>query len=127
MVRMRNLLHGSMHYAGARALLCWALLSNVSTGAQIPRQGLPGDASNHSQDSQQEDEQRHKLAEKLEKQRNEQRQQQLVKDTDKLLALATQLKADVSRTDKNVLSVDVVKRAEEIEKLAKSVKDRMRY
>jgi hypothetical protein len=63
---------------------------------------------------------------RMENARNVQRQEQLVRDTDKLLALATQLKTYVDKTDKNTLSVDVVKKAEEIEKLAKSVKDKMR-
>ena len=58
--------------------------------------------------------------------RNDDRQKRLVSDTDKLLALATQLHEDVGKTDKNILSLDVVKRAEEIEKLARSVKERMR-
>ena len=66
------------------------------------------------------------MMEKLEKRRNDQRQEQLVKDTNKLLALATELKSQVDKTNKNMLSVDVVKKAEEIEKLAKNVKDRMR-
>ena len=64
--------------------------------------------------------------EKLEKLQNEARQKELVADTDKLLALATELHTDVSKTDKNVLSVDVIKKAEEIEKLAHSVKVKMR-
>ncbi len=67
------------------------------------------------------------MMKKLELRRNEERQKQLVKDTDKLLSLATDLKSEVSKTNKDVLSVEVVKKAEEIEKLAKSVKDRMRF
>lgn len=58
--------------------------------------------------------------------RNDERQKRLIADSDKLLQLATQLHADVAKTDQHILSVDVVKRAEEIEKLAKSVKDRMK-
>jgi hypothetical protein len=58
--------------------------------------------------------------------RNSDRQKQLVQDTDKLLALATQLKQDVDKTNKDVLSVDVIKKADEIEKLAHSVKERMK-
>lgn len=58
--------------------------------------------------------------------RNEQRQQDLVKDTDKLLTLAQQLKDEVGKSNKNELSLSVVKKAEEIEKLAKSVKDKMK-
>ena len=70
------------------------------------------------------------LAGKLEdaqaKSRNVDRQKKLQADTEKLLSLATELKEQVDKTDKNILSVDVIKKADEIEKLAKSVKDRMK-
>lgn len=58
--------------------------------------------------------------------RNKQRQAALKKDTDKLLELAAQLKEYVDKTDENMLSLDVVKKAEEIEKLSKSVKEKMK-
>ena len=58
------------------------------------------------------------------KARDIERQKRLVGDTDRLLALATQLKADVDKTDRHMLSIDVIRRSEEIEKLAKSIKDR---
>jgi hypothetical protein len=64
--------------------------------------------------------------EKMEKARNADRQKQLQRDTDKLLTLAKELKDEVDKSNKDTLSVDVVKKAAEIEKLAKSVKDRMR-
>jgi hypothetical protein len=64
--------------------------------------------------------------EKMEKARNVDRQKQLEKDTDKLLSLAKELKEEVDKSNADTLSVDVVKKAAEIEKLAKSVKDRMR-
>jgi len=60
------------------------------------------------------------------KQLNEQRQRDIKNDTDKLLQLATELKQYVDKTDKNTLSLDVVKKADEIEKLAKAVKDKMK-
>jgi hypothetical protein len=70
------------------------------------------------------------LAGKLEdaqaKSRNVDRQKKLQADTERLLSLATELKEQVDKTDKNILSVDVIKKADEIEKLAKSVKDRMK-
>jgi hypothetical protein len=66
------------------------------------------------------------LKEKQEKAQNDERQKRLVADTDKLLELATQLHTDVAKTDKNMLSIDVIKRADEIEKLAHAVKERMR-
>jgi len=62
----------------------------------------------------------------LEKQANRQRQRDIKKDTDKLLQLATELKESVDKTDENVMSVDVIKKAEQIEKLAKAVKDKMK-
>lgn len=60
------------------------------------------------------------------KSRNADRQKKLQADTERLLSLATELKAQVDKTDKNILSVDVIKKADEIERLAKSVKDRMK-
>ncbi len=60
------------------------------------------------------------------KKQNEARQQDIKKDTDKLLQLATELKQYVDKTNENILSMDVIKKAEEIEKLAKTVKDKMK-
>jgi hypothetical protein len=59
------------------------------------------------------------------KKANLQRQAQLKADTDKLLELSRQLKEYVDKTNENILSVDVVKKADEIEKLAHSVKQKM--
>lgn len=67
-----------------------------------------------------------RMAAAAERARENERQKKLVADSDKLLALATELHADIARTDKNILSVDVMRRAEAIEKLARSVKERMR-
>ncbi len=60
------------------------------------------------------------------RERNKERQAALKKDTDKLLELATQLKDYVDKTDENMLSLDVIRKAEEIEKLSKSVKEKMK-
>ncbi len=54
------------------------------------------------------------------------RQIALRRDTEKLLFLAEELKQNVDRTGPNILSMDVIKKAQEIEKLAKSVKDKMK-
>jgi hypothetical protein len=54
------------------------------------------------------------------------RQLALRRDTERLLTLAAELKQNVDRTSPNILSMDVIKKAQEIEKLAKSVKDKMR-
>lgn len=50
----------------------------------------------------------------------------LKSDTDRLLKLSVELKQYVDKSDENVLSVDVIKKADEIEKLARSVKDKMK-
>jgi hypothetical protein len=60
------------------------------------------------------------------KMRNIDRQKQLVEDTEKLVALANELKTDVDKSTKDTLSLDVVKKADEIEKLAHSVKEKMK-
>jgi hypothetical protein len=62
----------------------------------------------------------------LEKKTEAQRVEQLKNDTDKLLKLSEELKTYVDKTNTNVLSLDVMKKAAEIEKLAKSVHDKMR-
>lgn len=62
----------------------------------------------------------------MEKKQNQQRQQDIRKDTEKLLELATELKQAVDKSNENTLSMDVVHKAEEIEKLAKSVKNKMK-
>jgi len=67
-----------------------------------------------------------RLAQEMRKKANLERQAAIKNDTDKLLRLAQELKQSVDKSSANVLSVDVVKKAEEIEKLAHSVKDKMR-
>ena len=67
----------------------------------------------------------HRAAE-MAKMQNDDRQKRLVADTDKLLALATDLKEQVDKSTKDTMSVDVIKKADEIEKLAHSVKERMK-
>lgn len=56
----------------------------------------------------------------------EERQAQLVADTDKLYQLAQELKVEVAKSNKDTLSISVIKKATEVEKLAKSLKERMR-
>lgn len=67
-----------------------------------------------------------KMERDREKALNKQRQVNLQKDTDHLLQLATELKQYVDKTNEHTMSLDVIKKADEIEKLAKSVKDKMK-
>jgi hypothetical protein len=62
----------------------------------------------------------------MDKKANLRRQADLKRDTEKLLKLSTELKDYVDKTNENVMSLDVIKKAEEIEKLAHSVKVKMR-
>jgi len=72
------------------------------------------------------DEARSRVTHDMEKKAAKERVAALKNDTDRLLRLSVELKSYVDKSDENVLSVDVIKRAEEIEKLAKSVKDKMK-
>ena len=60
------------------------------------------------------------------KKQNAKRERDIKTDTEKLLELATELKQSVDKTNQNTLSVDVIKKAEEIEKLAHAVKEKMK-
>jgi hypothetical protein len=72
------------------------------------------------------DEAQKRQARDMAKKANLQRQAAIKADTDKLLKLAVELKDSVDKSNENLLSLDVVKKAEEIEKLAHSVKDKMK-
>ncbi len=56
----------------------------------------------------------------------QQKREQLAADSARLLKLATELKADVDKTTKDQLSITVVKKADEVEKLARKVRDEMK-
>jgi hypothetical protein len=72
------------------------------------------------------DDERNRLTRDMEKKAAKQRVAALKSDTDKLLKLSVELKQYVDKSDENVLSLDVIRKADEIEKLAKSVKDKMK-
>ena len=67
-----------------------------------------------------------RLAHDMAKKANIERHAAIKSDTEKLLKLAVELKASVDKSNENLLSMEVVKKAEEIEKLAHSVKDKMK-
>ena len=114
----------------AALLLLITLLSSVpllgqnsgQSPSQIPRlDSNPGFPPDDRMDVE-----RAKVEKDMAKKANRERQVQLQRDTDNLLKLATQLKESVDKSNENTLSVDVVKKAEEIEKLAHSVKEKMK-
>ena len=57
---------------------------------------------------------------------NAARQKQLAADSAELLKLANELKTEVDKTNKDTLSLTVIRKAGEIEKLAHNVKEKMR-
>jgi hypothetical protein len=73
-----------------------------------------------------EDEARIKMEKDMAKKANLARQADLKRDTEKLYKLASELKDSVDKTNESTLSLEVIKKAEEIEKLAHSVKDKMK-
>lgn len=57
---------------------------------------------------------------------NLQRQLEIRRDTEKMLELTSELKEYLLKNDQTVMSLDAVKKAEQIEKLAHSVKAKMK-
>ena len=113
--------------------IAWALslclLFAISSNAQAPspRQGPPaGRVESVPTSGDADDDQQQRLARDMAKKANQSRQALLKADTDRLLKLAVELKDSVDKSNENLLSLDVVKKAEEIEKLAHSVKDKMK-
>ncbi len=102
------------------------VFSGVAAHGQV--MGPPPDASTPAGPQRREPEDPWTVQQKKElaKKQNEARQQEIKKDTDKLLELATELKEYVDKTNSDILSMDVIKKAEQIEKLAKSVREKMK-
>jgi hypothetical protein len=97
--------------------------AGVSQGIRppvVPTRADPSPASTEGDESQR------RMAHDMAKKANLERQAQLKTDTDKLFRLSRELKDYVDKSNENVLSLDVLKKAEEIEKLARSVKDKMK-
>ncbi len=67
-----------------------------------------------------------RFEEQAAKSRNSERFKRIQSDTEKLLQLSTELKADVDKSTKNELSLDVIRKAAEVEKLAHDVRERMK-
>jgi hypothetical protein len=95
--------------------------------ASRPVPTSPGQAPNPSDDNDQDAMARRAMIQQA-RRRNDQRQQDIVNDTAKLLVLTQQLKAELekNKNNKDQMSATTIKKAEEIEKLAKSVKEKMK-
>jgi nitric oxide reductase activation protein len=113
-----------------RPTICSLFLSLVFFSLPVLTQDQPGQPPPARRDpgaaSASEDETTQRLERDMAKKANQERSLALKNDTEKLLKLAVELKASVDKSNENLLSVDVIKKAEEIEKLAHSVKDKMK-
>lgn len=105
----------------SRILLAFVLAAALPSVAQNNTMRLP-DAPRPGP----EDTPRIRMEKEMAKKANLERQADLRRDTEKLLKLAAELKESVDKTNESTLSVDVVKKADEIEKLAHSVKAKMK-
>jgi hypothetical protein len=94
--------------------------------AQTARPGTPTGRADPVAATSDADEGQRRLAHEMAKKANLERQAQLKTDTDRLFKLSQELKEYVDKSNENVLSVNVLRKAEEIEKLARSVKDKMK-
>lgn len=99
------------------------LLFPIHTFAQA---GMPPVVHRMDNPASPEDETQERIAHDLAKKANQARQAALKSDTEKLVRLTGELKEYVDKSNENMLSLDVIKKAEEIEKLAKSVKEKMK-
>jgi hypothetical protein len=105
-------------------ILSVVLIGQAPLRAQNPK--FPPMPEPQTQPTSPEDQAKSKLERDMAKKANQERQAALKRDSEKLLKLATELKDYVDKTNENVLSFEVVKKAEEIEKLAHSVKEKMK-
>lgn len=104
--------------------ICFLAMCPSLLSAQSPHQSQPGDLNSPPMTDA--DEARARIQHDMEKKAAKERVTALKNDTDKLLKLSVELKSYVDKSDENVLSLDVIKKADEIEKLAKSVKEKMK-
>jgi hypothetical protein len=82
----------------------------------VPDRPLEAEVGRHGQQAK----------EKILEQLNLERKRQMSADSVLLLKLAADLKAEVDRTDKDMLSITVIRQANEIEMLAHNVREKMR-
>jgi hypothetical protein len=90
------------------------------TGILLPNASHPPDANDQMEMREQQAKTRDFAA------ANAERKRQISDDTDKLIKLANDLKTEVDKTSKDTLSLNVIRKADEIERLAHNVKEKMK-
>src|SRR3954464_14214670 len=107
-------------------LATFLMIMTVNIGRSLPQALAAPQRQQHREEPPPPDPALEKMQKQAEKQRNEQRQSDLQRDSDQLYKLAGELKKSVDTTNEHVLSLEVIRKAEEIEKLAKSVRTKMK-
>lgn len=106
-------------------VLC-AFTPAQNAAAETPANPGPAGDPQFGQHRNQRDDTLEKMQKEGAKRRNKERQERLKADTDKLLTLATELKEYVDKSNENILSLNVIRKADEIEKLARQVREKMK-
>ena len=99
-------------------------VARTRTAPQVPagtasRPALPGAGDTRDPFAEQ-------TASKMTHLREDERRKRLMADMARLVALTNELKAEVDNTSRDELSLDVIRKATEIEKLAHDVRERMK-
>lgn len=102
------------------AILALGITASVAALPKVPLSAQIGPPRSPQTDQDRE------LERRRDKEANQKRQQEIQDDTQKLYQLASELKDAVDKSNENVLSLNVVKKAEEVEKLARKVKEKMK-
>lgn len=110
----------------ASLVLIAALLPVPVFGQASDTSTLPSSAPQFQQHKAEQEPLDKDIEKRMEKARLEERYRNLKRDSQKLLELATELKQYVDKANENVLSMEVVNKCDEIEKLAKKVRGRMK-
>jgi hypothetical protein len=93
----------------------------VKGTTEAPQQTQPETKPEMKHEDGSESEQQRRLDAQMQERKN-----QLAVDTAKLLQLANELKAEMDKSTKDTLSLSVIKKADQVEKLAHKVRDEMK-
>jgi hypothetical protein len=118
-----------MHRGFLSALVMWILLASVGWGQMKSQAEFMGasSATTADRDGMSRPLDVATIAAQQVQQRNTMRQVKLLNDTNKLLALVSSFNQQVAKGDGTLSPEETAKRAGEIEKLARSVKDEMAH
>jgi len=125
---MRRLVIG---LGGSQVILTSALIAGAALSGQQPTKDPNGPYLLPQANRLPDINDQMKMRERQEKQQsfdaaNAERKKQLSDESAQLLTLAMSLKAEVDKTNKDMLSLNVIRKADEIERLAHNVKEKMK-